>query len=87
MRYATVLAGLLLTHRTLAAATMTSDPDRDFIAAMIAQDQAAVDIARGELQYGQEPDLRAAALTIIESRQAEMARLVRWQETHNQPPH
>jgi len=86
MRYAAVLAGLLFTHQAVAASMMASDPDREFIAAIIAQDQAAVDIARHELQYGQDPELRAAAQAIIESRQLEMTRLVRWQETHNQPP-
>jgi len=93
MRAAIVLAGLVLTYQAQAVAmpvheppALTGDADRDFIAAIIAQDQTAVDIARRELQYGQDPELRAAALAIIESRQAEMARLVRWQETHNQPP-
>lgn len=61
----------------------SGDPDRDFAAGLIAAHQNAIDLARIELQYGQDPTLRAAAEATIRAGTASMAELLRWQESRS----
>lgn len=65
---------------------LTGDADRDFVAAMLPHHQGALDMARIELQYGHDPELRALAEAIIKAQMHEIALMIRWQETHDQPP-
>jgi uncharacterized protein (DUF305 family) len=65
---------------------LSGDADRDFVANMIPHHQGAVDMARIELQYGHDPQLRALAQSIIKAQQTEIAEMIRWQETHDKSP-
>ncbi len=59
--------------REMASATMTGDPDHDFLAMMIAHHAGAVDMARLELIHGRDPLVRRLAEEIIASQQGEIA--------------
>ena len=59
---------------------LTGDPDRDFATQMLAHHQGAIDMARIELRYGQDPELRALADDIIEAQEKEIEQLKRWQQ-------
>jgi hypothetical protein len=53
--------------------TPTGDVDRDFVAMMIPHHQAAVDLARAELKYGHNQELRRLAQNIVTQQQQEMS--------------
>jgi uncharacterized protein (DUF305 family) len=50
----------------------SGNPDRDFAAMMIPHHQGAIDMAKAELQFGQDPVLRRLAQAIIVEQQQEI---------------
>lgn len=71
-------------QRAMAAAPMTGEPDRDFAAMMIPHHQGAVDMARAELLYGNNPVLRRLAQEIIIDQQSEIEVMKLWLKNHPQ---
>jgi Domain of unknown function (DUF305) len=51
----------------------SGDVDRDFVAMMIPRDQATIDMAHAELQYGHDDELRRLAQSIIDRQQREIS--------------
>jgi uncharacterized protein (DUF305 family) len=51
----------------------TGDVDRDFVALMMPHHQGAIDMARAELKYGHNEELRRLAQSIIAEREQEMS--------------
>jgi len=62
----------------------TGDADRDFVAGMIPNHQGAIDLARVELKFGNDPELRRLARQIITAQQKEIAFMRRWQVKHGE---
>ena len=60
------------------AAKPTGSPDRDFAAMMIPHHQGAIDMAKVELIYGQDPVLRRLAQGIIVAQQQEIELMQRY---------
>jgi uncharacterized protein (DUF305 family) len=58
--------------RAMATLPTTGDPDRDFLAMMVAHHEGAVEMARLALVHGRDPLVRRLAEEIIASQQAEI---------------
>lgn len=77
-----MMAGMDRMNRDMSAAPMTGDADHDFAAMMVPHHQGAIDMAKAELRYGKDPELRRLANAIIASQVREVALMKHWLETH-----
>ncbi len=60
----------------------TGDTDRDFVRLMLPHHQSAVDMAKTELQYGRDPELKTLAQAIVDDQQREIALMKAWEDKH-----
>lgn len=69
-------AGFQAAMETMMRTTpLTGNTDRDFAANMIPHHQAAIDMARVELQHGKDAGMRKLATEIIEAQEREISQL------------
>ena len=62
--------------------TYSGDADKDFVMGMVPHHQGAIDMARIELQYGKDPQLRKLARDIVAAQRKEIAFMQSWQAKH-----
>lgn len=60
----------------------TGNPDKDFVLMMLPHHQGAVDMAKVELQYGKDPELRQLATGIVAAQEKEIAEMKAWLAKH-----
>ncbi len=63
-------------------APLSGNADQDFVAGMIPHHQGAIDMAKIELQYGTDPELRKLAQDIVAAQEKEIAGMKSWQAKH-----
>lgn len=63
----------------------TGDPDHDFMAGMLPHHQGAIDMARIQLKYGQDPVARKLAEAIIAAQEREIRLIEAWLAAHPLP--
>jgi uncharacterized protein (DUF305 family) len=56
----------------------TGNPDKDFVLMMMPHHQGAIDMAKVELQYGKDPELRQLATDIVGAQEKEIAEMKAW---------
>ncbi len=68
------MQGMERMHRDMTI-EYTGNTDRDFAAGMIPHHQGAIDMARVQIQYGRDPEMRRMAEEIIAAQEREIAQL------------
>ena len=61
----------------------TGKPDKDFVLMMIPHHQGAIDMAKVELQYGTDPEMRQLATDIVAAQEKEIAQMKDWLAKNN----
>jgi uncharacterized protein (DUF305 family) len=62
--------------------TQSGDGDADFVRLMLPHHQAAIDMAKAQLLYGKDPQMRRLAQEIITDQQSEIELMQLWLERH-----
>ncbi len=57
---------------------LTGDADVDFVRGMIPHHQGAIDMAKIELAFGKDPEIRKLAEDIVKAQEAEIAMMKEW---------
>jgi DUF305 family protein family protein len=80
-------------HMAMVAVAQSGNSDVDFVRLMIPHHQAAIDMAKTQLLYGKDSQMRRLAQEIITDQQLEIELMQRWlrqrestQPKENQPP-
>jgi uncharacterized protein (DUF305 family) len=69
--------------KDMSAPPYTGSADKDFVTHMIPHHQGAIEMARVELKYGKDPELRKLAKNIIRAQRDEIGVMERWQSRHD----
>jgi uncharacterized protein (DUF305 family) len=77
-----MMAGMSKMQQEMAAVPLTGDADKDFVAMMLPHHWGAVDMAKVELQYGKDPEMRRLARSIISGQDQQRAQMMAWQARH-----
>jgi uncharacterized protein (DUF305 family) len=65
-------------HAAMASVQPTGDNDVDFVRLMLPHHQAAIDMAKTQLAYGQDPQMHRLAQEIITDQQSEIELMQLW---------
>lgn len=72
----------------MAAEGTTGSSDADFVRLMLPHHQAAIDMAKAEILYGKDPQVRRLAQEIITDQHAEIELMQHWLASQqSQKPH
>ena len=72
------MASMQRMHAEMSAVRPSGDSDLDFVRLMLPHHEAAIDMARAQLKYGQDPRMRRLAQEIITDQQSEIELMKLW---------
>ena len=75
-------ASMAKMHVAMAAVESSGDSDVDFVRLMLPHHQAAIDMAKTQLLYGKDPQMRRLAQEIITDQQSEIELMQLWLKQH-----
>jgi hypothetical protein len=73
-----LVGSMMKLHDDMSAIARTGNADADFVRLMLPHHQAAVDMARVQLLYGKDPQMRRLAQEIISDQQLEIELMQLW---------
>ncbi|MGC4025442.1 MAG: DUF305 domain-containing protein [Mesorhizobium sp.] len=65
-------------HVEMSAVPPSGNPDVDFARGMIPHHQAAIDMAKAQLEYGKDPEIRKLSEDIVAAQEREIKQLQDW---------
>ncbi len=93
VNWSELIASMDKMHMAMGAIKPSGDSDVDFVRLMLPHHQAAIDMAKTQLLYGKDPQMRRLAQEIITDQQLEIELMQRWlkqrestQRKENQTP-
>jgi len=69
-------------HAAMSRVKSSGDDDVDFVELMLPHHEAAIEMAKTQLAYGQDPQMRRLAQEIITDQQSEIALMQLWLKRH-----
>jgi uncharacterized protein (DUF305 family) len=69
-------------NKAMMSQPMTGDADHDFASMMRSHHQAAVDMAKVEIQYGKDPAMKKVAEKVVADQSKEIKELDTWLDRH-----
>jgi len=73
-----LIASMDKMHMAMGAVVRSGSKDVDFVRLMLPHHQAAIDMAKTQLLYGKDPQMRRLAQEIITDQQSEIELMQRW---------
>ena len=73
-----LIASMDKMHMSMSAVARSGNSDVNFVRLMLPHHQAAIDMAKTELLYGKDPQMRRLAQEIITDQKLEMELMQRW---------
>ena len=70
-------------HIAMAAIQQSGNTDADFVRLMVPHHQGAIDMAKVQLLYGKDPQMRRVAQEIVTDQQLEIELMQRWLKEHD----
>ena len=81
---AVMMEGMMATRRPMMMGMMNENPDLAFACGMIPHHQGAISMAKAELEYGEDDEMRALAEEVIAAQEREIEVLTTWIEGQGQ---
>jgi uncharacterized protein (DUF305 family) len=78
-----LIASMDKMHMAMGAVARSGNSDVDFVRLMLPHHQAAIDMAKTQLLYGKDPQMRRLAQEIITDQQSEIELMQLWLKQHH----
>ena len=82
LAWSELMASMEKMHDAMASIESSGSSDADFVRLMLPHHQAAIDMAKTQLLYGKDPQMRRLAQEIITDQQSEMELMQLWLREH-----
>lgn len=84
--WSALMGGMEQMDAAMMSVGQSGNSDVDFVRLMLPHHQAAVDMAKAQLLYGKDPQMRRLAQEIITDQQSEIELMQRWLKLHQSGP-